>query len=101
MPAGTIDASTLAAFRKHFGADFHAFEHGGMYFILLNGPVINSGLPQEQEQRAWLEAELEACKDVRTFLFIHYPPYVSRADEPGSYDNIDEPGRSWLLSLIR
>ena len=37
----------------------------------------------------------------RLFLFTHYPLYVSDAAEPESYDNIDEPGRGWLLGLIR
>ena len=34
------------------------------------------------------------------FLFSHYPLYVSNPNEPESYDNIDEPGRSWLIDLI-
>ncbi|MBU2531105.1 MAG: hypothetical protein KKB37_00075, partial [Alphaproteobacteria bacterium] len=52
-------------------------------------------------QREFLEAEFASDPDVRTFVFIHYPIYVSDPDEPGSYDNIDEPGRSWLLGLIK
>ncbi len=32
---------------------------------------------------------------------MHYPPYIYSADERGNYDNIDEPGRSWLLEQMR
>ena len=31
---------------------------------------------------------------------MHYPAFVAAPDEPGSYDNLDEPGRTWLLELL-
>ena len=31
---------------------------------------------------------------------MHYPLYIGAPEEPGSYDNVDEPGRSWLLGLF-
>jgi len=103
MPAGTVDADTLALYRAHFGPDRKAVRHEGCRFILLNSPLINTGLPDEAEQAAWAEAEMAEAKAAgeRVFLFTHYPPYVSDPDEPGSYDNIDPPGRGWLLGLIR
>jgi hypothetical protein len=36
----------------------------------------------------------------RIFVFSHYPPFLSRASEAPHYDAIDEPARSWLLSLF-
>ncbi|HSQ05066.1 MAG TPA: hypothetical protein VLN59_13565, partial [Burkholderiales bacterium] len=36
----------------------------------------------------------------RAFFFTHYPPYVSDRNERSNYDNIDEPGRTWLLDLM-
>jgi hypothetical protein len=58
-------------------------------------------LAEEEDHRRWLEADLASHAGQRTFVAIHYPPYVWRPDEPANYDNIDEPGRSWLLDLLR
>jgi predicted phosphodiesterase len=101
MPAGMVDGESIALYRKHFGQDFHAFDHADCHFVIINAPLINSGHPAETEQRQWLEADLAAHAGRRWFLFTHYPLYVSDAGEPESYDNIDEPGRGWLLGLIR
>lgn len=103
MPAGTVDAHHIAQYRAAFGPDRQSFEHDGCHFVLINSPLINAGLPEEAEQATWLEADLAAAAAAgrRIFLFSHYPPYVSDPAEPGSYDNIDEPGRGWLLGLIR
>ena len=37
----------------------------------------------------------------RVFLFMHYPPYIHHPGERSSYDNIDEPGRSWMLAQMQ
>jgi predicted phosphodiesterase len=101
MPAGMVNGEHIDLYRKHFGNDYFSFDHEGCHFIILNSPLINSGDPAEAEQAAWLEADLKENTGTRTFMFSHYPIYVSSPDEPESYDNIDEPGRSWLLGLIR
>lgn len=101
MPAGMVNGESITLYRQHFGKDYYAITHEGCHFIMINSPLINSGDPAEAEQAAWLEAYLQEHNGARMFLFSHYPPYVTRQDEPGSYDNIDEPGRSWILNLIR
>lgn len=101
MPAGTVTQAHVEAYRRIFGADFHSFDVQGCHCIVINAQIINSGLPAEREQRDWLEHDLDAHRGQRTFLFTHYPPYVSERFEAPSYDNIDEPGRTWLLDLIR
>lgn len=100
MPAGTVTQEHVETYRRIFGPDFHSFDAEGCHFIVIDAQIINSGLPAEAEQRAWLEAEFERHRGRRTFFFTHYPPYVSDRHEPGSYDNLDEPGRTWLLDLI-
>ncbi|MEZ5925277.1 MAG: metallophosphoesterase [Hyphomicrobiaceae bacterium] len=100
MPAGMVEKHSIAQYRAHFGADYHSFDHAGCHFVIINAPLINSGDPAEAEQRTWLQADLAAHTSSRTFMFTHYPMYVSDSAEPESYDNIDEPGRSWLLGLI-
>jgi 3',5'-cyclic AMP phosphodiesterase CpdA len=101
MPAGQADDHSTALYAGHFGRHYFAFENDGILFVILNTSIINTGLPIEHEQREWLESFAESNRGRRWFLFIHYPPFITSEEEPGSYDNIDEPGRSWLLALIR
>jgi 3',5'-cyclic AMP phosphodiesterase CpdA len=100
MPAGRVNDEHLALYESHFGRHYFAFDHGDLHFIIVNAQIINSGLAAETAQRDWLEADLAASAGKRVFICIHYPPYVSNRDERSSYDNIDEPGRSWLVNLI-
>ena len=101
MPAGIIDRNSIDVYEAAFGKHSDAFRHKNVRFIVLNAALINSGLAQESEQRHWLENEFETAPDIRTFVFIHYPLFVSDPDEPGSYDNLEEPGRSWLVDLVK
>lgn len=100
MPAAVVSDDGVALYERYFGAPFAAFDHEGCRFVLINSPVLNSGLAAEEAQRAWLEGELAAAAGRRVFLFTHYPPYILERDEPSNYDNIDEPRRGWLLSLL-
>jgi len=101
-PAGMVRGEFLDLWDRHFGPHYQAFDHGGVRFVLIDAQIVNSGLPQEAEQKAWLEDELaQAEKDgMRVFLNTHYPPYLTFRDEDEHYDNIGEPGRSWLLGLM-
>ncbi|WP_432257745.1 metallophosphoesterase [Cupriavidus sp. TMH.W2] len=103
MPAGQVCEAYLQTYREAFGRDYFAFQERGIRFIVVNSLLLNSGLPDEATQQAWLEQQVaEAIADgQRVFLFMHYPPYIYSSAERGNYDNIDEPARSWLLSLIR
>jgi 3',5'-cyclic AMP phosphodiesterase CpdA len=99
-PAGVVCDDHLALWQKFFGRHFYAFDHKSCHFVVVNAQIINSGLPSEAEQSAWLEADLEASRDKRVFLNIHYPPFLNDPEEDEHYDNIAEPGRSWLLALL-
>ncbi len=101
MPAGMVNAEFIALYRKHFGKDYYAVTHEDCHFIVVNAPLMNSGDPAEAEQATWLEHYLSDHAGERMFVFSHYPPYISDPAEPGSYDNIEEPARSWFLGLIR
>ena len=101
MPAGMVNSEFIALYRKHFGKDYYAVVHKGCHFVVINAPLMNSGDPAEAEQAAWLEDYMARHQSERIFLFSHYPPYISDPAEPGSYDNIEEPARSWFLDLIR
>ena len=101
MPADIVCDDYIALYRGAFGADHFAFGHGPIRCVVINALLINSGLAGEARQRDWLESELAAHAGKRIFLFSHYPPYVYAPDELSTYDNIDEPGRGWLLALVR
>ncbi len=101
MPADIVCADYVYRYRETFGKDYYAFDCGSLRGIVINSLLLNSGLPQEAEQREWLESELRASAGRRLFAFIHYPPYVLEAGERSTYDNIDQPGRAWLLDLLR
>lgn len=99
-PASIVSDAALALWREHFGDHYYAFDFRGLHIVVVDAQIINSGLGAEAEQRAWLEADLAAHAGQRTFLCLHYPPYVSDPEETESYDNLAEPGRGWLLGLI-
>jgi len=99
-PAGVVCDDHLALWEKYFGRHFYAFDHKGCRFVVVNAQIINSGLRAEGQQRTWLEADLADNRDKRIFLNIHYPPFLTDPDEPEHYDNIGEPGRTWLLGLL-
>lgn len=101
-PAGVISDDFISLWRTTFGPNYASFDAGPCHFILLDAQIINSGLPGEAEQRDWLEAELKAASKLskRVFLNLHYPPFLCEPDEKEHFDNIAEPGRSWLLGLI-
>ena len=100
MPAYLVDDHGLSQYARWFGLPYQSFDHGGVHFVLINSPALNSGLAHEREQDGWLEADLEANRGKRIHVFSHYPPYILAPGEPSNYDNVDEPARSWLLGLL-
>lgn len=99
-PAPQVSDIFLEKYKKHFGPTFGAFDHQGIHFITLNASVINSGLSEEADQWVWLKQFTKDHLNQRSFVFIHYPPYLALRNERSHYDNIDEPGRSQLLELL-
>ncbi len=98
-PVAQIAPDFIEAYDKEFGKQWLQWSHNGCDFFVLNTSLLNSGLPDEAEQQVWFEAAL-ANSTGRKFLAVHYPPYVRDVDETSHYDNLDQPGRGWLLGLI-
>ncbi len=98
-PSEPTSSETISIWEQHFGPQYSAFSHKGIRYVLLNAQLINSGLPDEATQQAWLEAELSKTQE-RIFLMLHHPPYLCAPDEPNHYDNTDPPGRKWILDLL-
>ncbi len=100
MPADQICTNYLQKYRNHFGPDFFEASYEADQLLFLNTVLMNSGLPEEEKQKEWLESALSKPCHGHRFVFMHYPPYLWRPDEPGNYDNIDQPGRAWLLGQL-
>jgi hypothetical protein len=102
VPVPRVGAEALDQYSRVYGKHWYAFRHGPCHFVALDSLLINSGLAAETRQKRWVENELAraAGRGRRLWLLMHYPPYIASPEELGSYDNVDEPGRSWLLSLF-
>ena len=100
MSQGFVNDKMIAAYEEQFQRHFFSFEHESCLFVVINGMVLNSGLDCEKEQREWLETLLARNSGRRSFVFSHYPLYLSEADEGVNFDNTDLPGRRWLLDLF-
>lgn len=86
-------------FERVWGPPWRSLRRAGWRMLLLDTPVLGSGLELESEQEAWIEAELAgaAANGEKVLWFQHYPPYVHLPDEPTHYDNLDQPARGrWL-----
>lgn len=100
LPAEPVTDEALAAYGTYFGETYQAFTHCGHRFIMLNAEVLNTGLPAEAEQEAWLRGLLAEDTRTPTFVCMHYPLFLYSPDEVSCYDNIDEPARSTFLELF-
>jgi predicted phosphodiesterase len=92
----------IALWKKTFGPNYHAIDHQGCRFFMIDSQIINTGLSAEAEQKTWLESEIAdaAARGLRIFVHTHYPIYLTAPDEDEHFDNLAEPGRSWLLGLM-
>ena len=100
VPSYVVNEAYQEKFLEYYGPLYQGFDHRGVHFVLVNSPVLGSGLSHEAEQREWLESDLEEHRGNRVHVFSHYPPYIHAPREPSNYDNIDEPARTWLLGLL-
>ena len=102
MPTHPVTDEGLDAYHRRFGPSWYSFDYHDLHLVVLNSQILNTGLPAEEEQRTWLEADLAAHAQMRIAVFLHLPPYLHNPAEPhlGHYDNIGEPARTWLLKLL-
>ena len=89
-------------FERYWGVTYSSFDYEDCHFLLLCSSVLNSGLALEAEQKSWMLDDLERNRETgrRVFWCMHHPPFINHSSEIEHYDNIGEPGRSWLLSLM-
>jgi UDP-2,3-diacylglucosamine pyrophosphatase LpxH len=100
-PAKAVTEGWLAEYARVFGAPYQAVAFDGILVVLLNSPILGSGLAVEAAQRRWLERTLAQSRGRRVFIATHYPPFLSHPGEAASYDNMEPAARSWFLDLLR
>ena len=104
VPDMVCTPETCDRYRKLIGDNYYSFEAQGCRFIVINNQLCNSGYPEEEAQRGWLEDELQKPSSAqRTFALMHVPPFWRAPDEEGGEGNFNtllQPGRSWLLELL-
>ena len=106
-----VDSSIEAQYRGWFGPAWYTFSCRGVHFVGIDSLIINSGLPEEAEQWAWLEntlAEIALRQPEQIVLFTHRPLFIREPDEEldltnfvNQYVVIAPPGRDRLLGLVR
>lgn len=103
MPSEWVTPKTLKQYHDQFGRSWYSFDRHGIHGVVLNSQILNSPLPEAEEQKQWLETDLAEHAGERIFIFMHMPPFFVEEQEPdqGFYNSIDEPARGWLLTLLR
>lgn len=100
MPAHPVTSKALETYRATFGSLWQSVDHGRCRFILHCNPILGSGLPEDDAQWDWLEAQLANAGDRRVFFLTHYPLFLTEVDEPEHYDNLAWPARARLRGLL-
>jgi Icc-related predicted phosphoesterase len=103
VPAPEQTRQNHLVFEKYWGSQYKSFDYGNCHFLIINTSLFNTDTELEQDQNEWLEKTLQenTQKKKRIFLFTHYPIYINQPDEEEHYDNLAEPARSKLLSLLK
>jgi 3',5'-cyclic AMP phosphodiesterase CpdA len=91
----------LAAFRAALGPDRFLEDIGGWRLLGINGMLLGSDLPEEEEQFDWIEAARAGAGGRLLALFLHKPPFLSDPSEPGPvYWSVDPRARARLMRLL-
>jgi 3',5'-cyclic AMP phosphodiesterase CpdA len=76
-----FNAERRQRWMDHFGIDYWRHDVGEWTLIGVNAQALNSGLPEDDEQHAWLIRTVDAIDARRPIaLFLHKPLFV---DHPG------------------
>jgi glycoprotein endo-alpha-1,2-mannosidase len=102
----SLTAPRIARYEEHLGPPFYAVDLlPGLRVAGIASSLFTSDLPVEAAQWAMLERELNPSGAIDAearglLLLTHYPPFVTSADEPDEYFNINGPARRRLMEMI-
>ncbi len=94
--------TSMSGYKERYGDDRFSFCYGGSYLIGLNSNIIVEDAKElEQEQKQWLEAQLEkASGSEHIFVFMHCPIVTKRMDEPDTYSNFPADKRMEYVEIF-
>lgn len=100
-----VTAKRIELYRGIMGADAYSEQVKGIHLIGLNGPLIGSGLPEEELQWRLLESALatrgaDTLRCPPCIVMLHYPPYIETPEESaGGYWALEAAPRRRLLDV--
>ena len=102
MPTHPASEESLTYYHELCGQSWYRIDREDCCLLVINSQILDTGMAAEIEQRAWLEAEMQAAQGKRIFLFFHLPLYLGQRNEQamGNYDILGNVSRKWLLDLI-
>jgi hypothetical protein len=106
-----ITSAQLHNFEKIFGPAHWSFVHKNVRVSGFCDMLVNSGLPEEEQLWAWLEAQTKLPPAQHHLWLMHYALFINAPDErnfaitrPDEYLSwyfaIDNPGREELLAVF-
>lgn len=103
MPTHPVSPESLANYHQVCGRSWYRVDQADCRLLVINSQILDTDLPEEREQREWLETEMASAEGKRLMLFLHLPLYLGKEDEPalGNYDVLGVSSRRWLLDLIK
>lgn len=97
----TINQARVARYDQYYGRDHWVFDQGNWRILGISSMLIGSGLEREQEQYAWIEAQLASLGDRHLALFTHQPLFIDSPEGVElTYWTIDPSGHEPLRNLI-
>jgi len=99
-------ASSLADYRKNFGADYYSFKSGNLFGIVLNSSLFKDPTLVEDKaakQDQWLKKTLKEAKEKKftnIVVFQHIPFFLTEPNEKDGYFNIPLERRMKYLELF-
>lgn len=99
---GGIKETRLKQYETTLGDSYFVSNQPKVRVIGVNSSLLGSGLPEEDQEWAFLEQELAKPAAVPTVVVMHYPPFTKTSDEPGGgYWNLEPAPRQRFLDLIQ
>jgi 3',5'-cyclic AMP phosphodiesterase CpdA len=95
-----VTSARVAAFRAGFGIDHWTRVVDGWALIGLNSELLSSGLPEEDDQWAWLAGVPETVGDRPAIVFTHKPLWSPVAVDGGFTLHVPPADRDRLLALL-
>ncbi|MDQ4214621.1 metallophosphoesterase [Microbacterium capsulatum] len=80
-----VTSERIAAFRAHFGIDRFVEIVDGWAVVGLNSELFDSGLPEEEEQWAWIETLPELVGPRPVALFTHKPIWAHTPEHQNTH----------------